>query len=139
MTLPSFLLSLRLTEEEALRKKWPHLNYQWRLNETGILSIQLCSESRSHVCSHRALPTAPAGSQLCLPVCWSTEGGSGAGGSHQECAVRAMGSRGTMLLARHGATLESSPLHSESGDGLQLTLTLTGAVDVSTCLPGAVL
>lgn len=84
MTLPPFLLSLRLMEEEALRKKWPRLNYQWRLNETGILSIQLCSESRCHVCSHRALPTAPAGSQLCLPVCWGTEGGSGAGGSHQE-------------------------------------------------------
>lgn len=60
-----------------------------------------------------------------------------AGGSHQECGVRAMGSKGTMLPAKSRASQESSPSHSQRVDGLQLTLPLTGAVDISSCLPGA--
>lgn len=135
MTLPPFLLSLRLIEEEALSKKWSHLNYQWkmRLNGTGISSTQLCSGSRSHLCSHRALPTAPAGSQLYLPVLWGAEGRSGARGSLQECGARAMGSKGTMLPARPRVIQENSPLHSRCEDGLLLTLPLTGAGDISSC------
>lgn len=43
------------------------------------VSIQLCSGCRSHLCSHRALFTASAGSQLCLPVLWGVEGRSGQG------------------------------------------------------------
>lgn len=63
------LLSQRLMEEEALRKKWLDLNYWWkmRLNETGVLSTLSCCECSSHFCSDGALPAAP-GQQPALPV-----------------------------------------------------------------------
>lgn len=52
---------------------------------------------------------------------------------------RAVGSKGRKLLARCGASQEHSPLHSQHVRGLHLTLPLTRAAEVSSCLPGAVL
>lgn len=111
-----------------------------RLNETGILGTQLCSGGPDPTCAVTELCLQPqlAASSACP---WSGERRAGVGrGITPGMWGQGHGQQGDNALGRTvgdpGELILAWP--TSSVDALQLTLPLTGAVDITSCLPGAV-